>query len=358
MKMTLTSSEAISDLEKYVSSFGFLLSKAAKNIFEYVEHFCEKHNAIPVDYSFFLLSCLETMPHLRSALKNLGGDPDEAILAIRNKIIEYIFDPYDADIPPYSDTLGRKIAPRKIIIDLSIAIAQKNLRKEIFDLDVFVAILEGHDDEFPFWENESWTDKRLHTPYNTLSHINATYDKTLDVKFPEILKGLDISELKESPIERAPSWVRPSLIRLFQDYPEYGRNCFLIMSFKPTKLHINIYKVLEDIFNKFNINLLRADMRSYSDDLLINVETYIYGCSFAIALFERLESDIFNPNVSFEVGYILALRKHICLVKEKTMPRLYSDIVGKLYFEFDINDLEGTLSLQIEKWLKDKKIIN
>ncbi|MFA4903228.1 MAG: hypothetical protein WC600_10850 [Desulfobaccales bacterium] len=303
--MTLTSTEAILDLEKYVSSFGFRLSKAAKIIFEYVEHFCEEHNTLPIHHSFFLLSCLETMPHLRSALNNLGGNPDEAILAMRrNNIVEDILDPYDSDIPPYSDTLGRRIMTRENIIDLSISIAQKNLRKEIYDLDIFVAILESFDDVFPIWANETWIDKRLHTPYNTLSHINAAYDKALDVKFTEILKGLDISELKESPIERALSWVRSSLIRLFQDFPEYGRNCFLIMSFKSTKLHINIYKVLKDIFNKFNINLLRADIRSYSDDLLINIESYIYGCSFAIAVFERLESDIFNPNVSFEVGYM------------------------------------------------------
>jgi len=39
------------------------------------------------------------------------------------------------------------------------------------------------------------------------------------------------------------------------------------------------------------------------------------------------------------------------------MFKLNSDIVGKLYIEFDIQNLNKTLSPQIEKWLKDNKII-
>jgi len=37
----------------------------------------------------------------------------------------------------------------------------------------------------------------------------------------------------------------------------------------------------------------------------------MHGSAFGIAIFERLTSDIFNPNVSLEVGYMMAMHKPI-----------------------------------------------
>jgi hypothetical protein len=96
--------------------------------------------------------------------------------------------------------------------------------------------------------------------------------------------------------------------------------------------------------------------RAYSEDLLTNIQAHIYGCRLAVAVFERILSNDFNPNVSLEVGYFLGLQKPICLLKKRTLPRLPSDLVGRLYLEFDSQDLEGTLCAAIDRWLRERGI--
>ena len=89
-----------------------------------------------------------------------------------------------------------------------------------------------------------------------------------------------------------------------------------------------------------------------------NILTYIYGCEFGIAVFERIETDEFNPNVSLEVGYMLALRKSVRLLKDKTLETLHTDLVGKLYRPFDPQDISDTVSKELMKWLSDKDIVS
>ena len=97
--------------------------------------------------------------------------------------------------------------------------------------------------------------------------------------------------------------------------------------------------------------------KEYHDDLFSNIITYIYGCEFGIAVFERLESNNFNPNVSLEVGFLLGLKKKVCFLKDKTINVLHTDLVGKLYRPFDPQDPENTIKEQLLKWLEDKNLI-
>jgi len=116
-------------------------------------------------------------------------------------------------------------------------------------------------------------------------------------------------------------------------------------------------KAIRSCLTKYGINGLRADDKHYHDDLFPNVLTYLWGSIIGIAVFERLETEDFNPNVSLEVGYMRALGKHICLLKDKTLPTLQTDLIGKLYTPFDPQDPEGSIPESLEKWLRDKEII-
>jgi nucleoside 2-deoxyribosyltransferase len=82
--------------------------------------------------------------------------------------------------------------------------------------------------------------------------------------------------------------------------------------------------------------------------------TYIYGCGLGVAIYERIESESFNPNVSLEIGYMLALEKPVCLLKEKTLKTLHSDLIGKLYQSFDVYKPSTSIPHALYKWLKDK----
>ena len=51
---------------------------------------------------------------------------------------------------------------------------------------------------------------------------------------------------------------------------------------------------------------------------------------------------------------MFALNKPVCLLKEKTMKNLPTDIIGKLYKTFDLNDLEKSIENSINKWINDR----
>jgi nucleoside 2-deoxyribosyltransferase len=103
---------------------------------------------------------------------------------------------------------------------------------------------------------------------------------------------------------------------------------------------------------------LRADDKEYHDDLFANIQTYIHGCGFGIAVIERIEKDEFNPNVALEIGYMLALKKPVCILKDKTVPVLQADLIGRLYKQFDPQDVSKTIPDQLTKWLLDKGFIS
>jgi len=155
-----------------------------------------------------------------------------------------------------------------------------------------------------------------------------------------------------SPLEIADS------LHCFQiEYPEPSKACFLMMRFGTTKAHRLITETIKQVLSSFEIQGLKADGKQFHDDVLGNIRTYLHGCGFGVAVFERLEKDDFNPNVSLEVGYLLALGKPVLLLKDKTLQQLHTDLVGKLYRVFDPQDIAATLPSEIEKWLKDKGLV-
>lgn len=183
------------------------------------------------------------------------------------------------------------------------------------------------------------------------SNIKTFYDSILSFYItPEDLKGYDI--LIEPPIE-----INESLERFKRDYPDPTKVAFIMMQFGKTNAHQEIVKAIRKVLISHGIEGVRADDLWYHDDLFSNVMTYMYGCGMGIAVFERIEEDEFNPNVSLEVGYMFALKKPVCLLKDKTQKTLHSDLVSKLYKSFDPQDPINSIPIEISKWLKDKQII-
>ena len=156
----------------------------------------------------------------------------------------------------------------------------------------------------------------------------------------------------KNPIE-----ITKSLERFIQDHPEPRTCAFLMMQFGRTDAHESIVGCLRNTVSTYNIKLLRSDDKAYHDDLYWNIMTYIYGCSFGLALFERIESEVFNPNVAFETGYMIALNKPVCLLKDSTIPSLYANMIGRLFLPFDIQNPDKSISSVLIKWLFDKDLI-
>jgi hypothetical protein len=154
-----------------------------------------------------------------------------------------------------------------------------------------------------------------------------------------------------------PDAIRSSLAAFTQLYPDPTRAAFIMMEFTDTPAHRNIHAAIENAMNKYGITALRADSRRFNDALWPNVQTYMHGCGLGVAVFERITSERFNPNVALEVGYMHALRKPVIILKDKYLPQLHTDLLDRIYDTFDPQSPEAEITQKIELWLRDKELI-
>ncbi len=151
--------------------------------------------------------------------------------------------------------------------------------------------------------------------------------------------------------------LKEPLTRFRKDHLKSESCCFLMMKFEDTKIQTGIVEILREIFEINSLTLLRADDKWYADDLFLNIKTYMHGCAFGVALFERINSNYFNPNVSLEIGYMMAMNKPLLFLKDRTLTSLHSDLISRLYYEYDFQNPKATLETVTRKWLTDKEII-
>ena len=162
---------------------------------------------------------------------------------------------------------------------------------------------------------------------------------------------------KQEPTMNLPPEIQDSMARFRKDYPDPDKTGFIIMRFGQTTAHEKLLSAIRDTLAKHCLIALRADDRQFHDDLYHNIMTYMYGCGFGIAVYERIESEEFNPNVSLEVGGMLVMGKPVCFLKDQTLRTLNTDLVGRLYKTFDPQDPKPTINNELSKWLRDKDLI-
>ena len=147
-------------------------------------------------------------------------------------------------------------------------------------------------------------------------------------------------------------------IELFRkDHPDPRKVAFVMMRFATTSAHNNIVESIRSTLQPLGLVGVRADEKQYHPDLWYNILTYLAGCGFGIAVFERIEQEEFNPNVALEVGYLYGVRKPVCLLKDTTLKILHADIMGKLWCPFNAQDPKGTIPPPLKKWMSDNGII-
>lgn len=153
---------------------------------------------------------------------------------------------------------------------------------------------------------------------------------------------------RATPVE-----IHDSLVRFQQRFPNSSQVAFIMMAFEQTSAHTAIVEAIKSGLQPLGISAIRADEGEYHTDMFYNVLTYIYGCEFGVAVFERITNNLHNPNVALEVGYMMALGKSVCLLKDKTVDTLQSDLVHRLYKPFDFLKPAETIPGQLERWMAD-----
>ncbi len=141
----------------------------------------------------------------------------------------------------------------------------------------------------------------------------------------------------------------PTQERFFQIF---GRNtAFIIMPFDKelNVVHENIVRILE----AYGFKALRADNYNFEENVWDNIKIYLDCCLFGIAIFDKSLKQKYNPNVALEVGYLIASEKKVCLLKDKNLEKMPSDLLARLYQEYDNSDLATSLSCALNKWLSE-----
>jgi hypothetical protein len=180
--------------------------------------------------------------------------------------------------------------------------------------------------------------------------LNAEEVQEPNVAHKEKLQLLQKNQIRiEYPLE-----IMRSIQEFKKTYSSPKKVGFILMPFEKSIGYENILLTIKKVLQKNDCIGLRADDRIFHDDVFYNILTYLHGCDFGIAVFDKSETNNFNPNVSLEVGFLMALNKPVFLLKDKNLTTLQSDLAGKLYSEFDPQNIEGTISPMLKKWLLDK----
>lgn len=145
--------------------------------------------------------------------------------------------------------------------------------------------------------------------------------------------------------------LEPYLRNFLEDHPAPSRNVFIMMRFSATDQMKQIHDAIVAGLAEHGMNAVRADDRDYTGELWSNIEVYLTGCQYGIAVFEDIEQRDYNPNVSLELGYLMGRAKRTLLLKEKRLPNMPSDVVHRLYKEFDGYDIENSVKREVGTWI-------
>lgn len=179
------------DLEKYIQSVDVEFSESVIKIFNEVETTCFNYNVTPF-YEDFIVSLLNNDPIFYHTITLLGGEPEVFNEFVMNDMKNREGLPYDDDIHPYSSQYNRNLNTRTKIID---ALLLKAKKYKVNNFNVIEAVFNCYENDYPVYNNSSCFDERLHTSYNTISHIIGKYCDQLWVKLDDIRSELNLLDM-------------------------------------------------------------------------------------------------------------------------------------------------------------------
>jgi protein-tyrosine-phosphatase len=134
-------------------------------------------------------------------------------------------------------------------------------------------------------------------------------------------------------------------------------NVFLMTRFRKTAYHEAISEAVAEAVHAFGLELVRADDPNIGESMLWPTVQYcMEACHFGVAVFEDIDEADINPNVSLELGYMMALKRSCLPLKEQRLRKLPADLTGHLYKEFDSFNIKPTVLAQIADWLKSNEV--
>ncbi len=159
-----------------------------------------------------------------------------------------------------------------------------------------------------------------------------------------------------------PTLAPPSLIpalRVFLERYPFERNVFGMTRFPeagetesgpdPVKPALEIAR---EVCRAHGLVLHLASDRAIHDDLWTNVAAHMWASQYGIAFFEDRRKRGMNYNLTIEVGSMLMTGRRCALLRDTSIERMPTDLVGHIYKAIDLSKPE-TIRTALQAWLLD-----
>jgi hypothetical protein len=95
-----------------------------------------------------------------------------------------------------------------------------------------------------------------------------------------------------------------------------------------------------------------ASDRAIDDDLWANVAAHMWACQYGLAFFEDRMKAGLNYNLTIEVGSMLMAGRRCGLLKDRSIKKMPTDLVGRIYKDVDLGKSQSVASA-VHEWLRD-----
>ena len=158
---------------------------------------------------------------------------------------------------------------------------------------------------------------------------------------------------QDLPIPSGFAYLEPYLQKFVAMHPHVDRNVFVMMPFSTAKSD-SIFDAVRKELQYHGLIALRADQKALAPVLWWNVVTYMLGSSYGIVVYEPRDEIPFNPNVSIEAGFMLALDRPVLLLAAEHLKKLPVDFSGHIFktYHGDGGELEISAYSAIRDWVE------
>lgn len=150
-----------------------------------------------------------------------------------------------------------------------------------------------------------------------------------------------------------PALVDP-LRKFLEDHP-FEYNVFGMTRFPDVDASDAVSPALDEAREACRLHGLEfhlASDRAMDDDLWTNVSAHMWASKYGIAFFEDRAERGMNYNLTIEVGAMMMAGRRCALLKDSSIEKLPTDLVGRVRKDVDLDD-PRTVQEVLHRWLRD-----
>ena len=108
----------------------------------------------------------------------------------------------------------------------------------------------------------------------------------------------------------------------------------------------------EDALKPHGLRFLLASQRALVDDLWGNVAAHMWASNYGVAFFEDRRGRGMNYNLVIEVGAMLMAGRRCLLLKDTSLKKMPTDLVGFIYKSVDLDD-SSSVANAVHEWARE-----